>query len=135
MRRALLGLGIVLALLVAFAATLMVLSEWGEVVVLHSRDGAGELRTTRLWVVDDAGAAWLRSSGRERGWFARVAVNPEVELERAGERRTYTAVVVDAPETAARVSALMREKYGFTDALIEFVEGGWTPVAVRLDPR
>ena len=45
------------------------------------------------------------------------------------------AVVVDTSETVARVSELMREKYGFTDALIEFVEGGWTPVAVRLDPR
>jgi hypothetical protein len=135
MRRILRGLGVVLALLVAFGAMLMVLSEWGEVVVLQSRDAAGEQRATRLWVIDDTGAAWLRSSGRERGWFARVAVNPEVELERGGERRPYVAVVVDTPEAAARVSALMREKYGFTDALIEFVEGGWTPVAVRLDPR
>jgi hypothetical protein len=29
----------------------------------------------------------------------------------------------------------MREKYGWIDALIERVEGGWEPVAVRLDPR
>jgi hypothetical protein len=43
--------------------------------------------------------------------------------------------VVDTPEAAARVSALMREKYGWIDALIERVEGGWEPVAVRLDPR
>ena len=135
MRRIVRGVLALVAILVAFAATLLVLSEWGEVVVLHSRAESGELRATRLWVVDDAGATWLRASGRERGWFTRVAVNPEVELEREDRRRPYNAIVVDTPETVARVSRLMREKYGFTDALIEFVEGGWTPVAVRLDPR
>ncbi len=135
MRRIVRGVLVLVGVLVAFAATLMVLSEWGEVVVLHSRAESGELRATRLWVVDDAGAAWLRSDGRERGWFTRVAVNPEVELERGDQRLPYNAIVVDTPETVARVSALMREKYGFTDALIEFVEGGWTPVAVRLDAR
>ena len=135
MRRIVRGLLVVVALLVAFAATLLALSEWGEVVVLHSRAESGELRATRLWVVDDSGATWLRASGRERGWFTRVAVNPEVELERGEQRVAYNAVVVDTPETVARVSSLMREKYGFTDALIEFVEGGWTPIAVRLDAR
>jgi hypothetical protein len=29
----------------------------------------------------------------------------------------------------------MSEKDGIADTLIELVEGGWTPVAVRLDPR
>ena len=135
MRRILRGVLVLAVLLVAFAGALLVLSEWGEVVVLHSRDASGEPRGTRLWVVDDAGAAWLRSDGRERGWFVRVAANPEVELERGGERRADRAAVVDAPETVARVSALMRAKYGVSDALIEFVEGGWTPVAVRLDAR
>jgi hypothetical protein len=125
----------VLAILVVFAGALYALAEWDEVVILHSREAGGALQATHLWVVDDAGAAWLRSGGRERGWFVRVAANPEVELERGGETRPYTAVVVDSPESAARVTALMREKYGWIDALIEFVEGGWTPVAVRLDPR
>ncbi len=135
MRRVLRWLGIVFALLVVFAGVLYALAEWDEVVILHSRAEGGELRATHLWVVDDAGALWLRSSGRERGWFVRIASDPEVELERAGEKRPYTAIVVDSPGAAARVTALMREKYGFVDALIEFVEGGWTPVAVRLDPR
>ena len=135
MRRILRWLGMVLALLVVLAGALYALAEWDEVVILHSRSEAGALEATHLWVVDDAGAAWLRSSGRERGWFVRVAAHPEVELERGGERRGYTAVVVDSPEAAARVTKLMREKYGWIDALIEVVEGGWTPVAVRLDPR
>jgi hypothetical protein len=135
MRRILRGVGLLVAIVIAFGAALYALAEWDEVVILHSRAGSGVLQATHLWVVDDAGTAWLRSSGRERGWFVRVLASPEVELERGGERRPYTAVVVDTPAAAARVTELMSEKYGIADTLIELVEGGWTPVAVRLDPR
>ncbi len=135
MRRLLRGSLLLVAVLLAFAGALYALAQWDEVVILHSRADTGQMEATHLWVVDDAGAAWLRSSGRERGWFVRVAANPAVELERGGETRQYTAVIVDAPEAASRVTARMREKYGWIDALIEFVEGGWQPVAVRLDTR
>lgn len=135
MRRILRWLASALALPVVSAGALYALAEWDEVVILHSRAQSGEPQATHLWVVDDAGAPWLRSSGRERGWFARVAAQPEVELERGDELRAYRATVVDTPEAAARVTRLVREKCGWIDALIEFVEGGWTPVAVRLDPR
>jgi hypothetical protein len=135
MRWLLRGVLIVAATLIVFAGALYVLSESREVVILHARDPDGAERATHLWIVDDAGAGWLRSSGHARGWFVAVTSNPQIELERAGETRPYTAVVVDTPEAGARVSALMREKYGWIDALIETVEGGWEPVAVRLDPR
>ena len=135
MRRIIRWLGVGVGILIAFAVSLYALSESREVVILHSQAETGEAQATHLWVVDDAGAAWLRSGGRDRGWFVRVAAQPEVELERAGETRAYTAVVVETPEAAARVTSLMREKYGWIDALIEVVEGGWQPVAVRLDPR
>jgi hypothetical protein len=135
MGRVLRWLGVLGAVLVAFGAALYGLAESREVVILHSRAPSGDPVSTHLWVVDDAGALWLRSSGRERGWFVRTAASPEVELERGGERRSYRAVVVDTPEAAARVTELMYEKYGWIDRLIELVEGGWTPVAVRLDPR
>ena len=134
MRRVIRWLGVGFGILIVLAGSLYALSESREVVILHSRFETDEAQATHLWVVDDAGAAWLRSSGRERGWFVRVAANPRVELERAGETRSYTAVVVDTPEAATRVTELMREKYGWIDALIEVVEGGWQPVAVRLDP-
>jgi len=135
MRRILRGLLVLVAIAIALAGALYALAEWDEVVILHSRAATGEVQATHLWVVDDAGAAWLRSSGRERGWFVRVTAIPEVELERGDETRAYRAFVVDTPEAASRVTELMRQKYGFADALIEFVEGGWRPVAVRLDPR
>jgi hypothetical protein len=135
MPRALRWVLITLAVLIALAGALYALSESREVVILHTRDQTGAVSATHLWVVDEAGVAWLRSGGRERGWFVSLAANPEVELERGGETRAYTAVVVDTPEAAARVSERMREKYGWIDALIERFEGGWDPIAVRLEAR
>ncbi len=135
MHRVLRGLLIAVAVLVLLAGALYALSESREVVVLRARDAAGDVRATHLWVIDDGGTAWLRSGGPERGWFVRVKAAPQVELERGGETRAYTAVVVETPETVARVNRLMREKYGWIDALIERIEGGWEPIAVRLDPR
>ena len=93
------------------------------------------MQSTQLWVVDDAGVLWLRSGGPERGWFVRARANPAIELERADETRACSAVIVETPEATVRVNELMREKYGWIDALIERIEGGWQPIAVRLDPR
>jgi hypothetical protein len=126
---------IAIVVLLALGGALYALSESGEVVILHSRDADGAARSTHLWVVDADGHAWLRSGGRERGWFVNAAARPEVELERNGETKPYRAVVADAPEQVERVDALMREKYGFTDWLILTLEGNPESVAVRLEPR
>jgi hypothetical protein len=78
MRWLLRGLLILVAVLVAFGATLYALAESREVVILHARDPDSAERATHLWIVDDAGAGWLRSSGRVRGWFVAVESNPQV---------------------------------------------------------
>lgn len=127
--------GIATLVLLALGGALYALSEWGEVVILHSHDADGAARATHLWVVDVDGSAWLRSGGRERGWFVNAAARPEVELERNGETKPYRAVVSDAPEDVVRVDALMREKYGFTDWLVLALEGSPESVPVRMEPR
>ncbi len=58
------GAGIVPFLLTLIVAV-MLASESGEVVVLTTADGA----TTRLWVVDHDGSAWLRSGAPGRPGF------------------------------------------------------------------
>jgi hypothetical protein len=135
MRWFLRGVLILVLILFALGGALYLLSESREVVILHSRDAGGGDRTTHLWVVDDAGKAWLRSGGPDRGWFVRVKANPDVLVERAGEKRAYVATIDASPETTARVDQLMREKYGWIDALIERLEGGFDSIAVRLDAR
>ena len=106
----------------------------GEVVVLHTRDAAGADVATPLWIVDDAGSAWLRSGLQSSGWFVRLEASPEVRVERAGQTQPYRAVPVRSPEARDRIHVLMREKYGWADRLIGATRGGSDSIAVRLDP-
>jgi hypothetical protein len=122
--------GGVLALVIGVLAS----SEMKEVVVLTTTDAAGSPQETRLWVVDDAGALWLRGSPG-RGWVTRVQANPEVVLKRGDAQTPYTAVPVDTPEQRERIEQRMREKYGTTDLLIMILEGSPQAFPVRLEPR
>ena len=73
-----------IAVVVAFYGVVIAASESGEVVVLHTKDEAGNDHATRLWVVDYADAEWVRTGAPEKGWFRRAEATPEVVLERGG---------------------------------------------------
>ncbi|HEX7035646.1 MAG TPA: hypothetical protein VF210_07720 [Pseudomonadales bacterium] len=122
----------VMALAVLYFGLQVFASEGGEVVVLYTGD---DEQATRLWVVDDAGAIWLRSgAGGDSGWFRRLEDDPHVALERSGTRRRYLATPV--PEMTGRINALMREKYGWRDRVISLtVAGREDAVAIRLVPE
>ena len=64
--------------LLALAAGLGILqwtaSERVEVVELIAADAAGVLTTTRLWVADDAGMAYLRVGADGSGWYDVCAI-------------------------------------------------------------
>ena len=123
-----------LGLAVLLGGGLIVSSELQEVVVLTSRDDQGSAQETRLWIVESAGHSWLRAGGRERGWFQRVSLHPDVTVLRDGREQSYRAIVVDVPEVRAHLDDLMREKYGITDLLINWLEGSPQSMPVRLDP-
>ena len=133
-----------MALKVAGAAVLVVvlllvglwfaMAERVEVVVLHTRDAAGD-HATRLWVVDLDGHAYLRTGADNRSWLPRLRANPDVEVERGGAASHHTAVVVEDAATVSRVNELTLEKYGWSEQLLR--AGGSEPggqVAIRLDP-
>jgi len=123
------------AVVLALGVFYGVLAESGEVVVLETRDGAGGVHETRLWVVDHGGYAWLRTGEAKAPWLARLRANPEVAVTRAGQRRTYRAVVVDEAETRERINALELEKYGWRESVLRVVAmdpAGATPI--RLEP-
>ncbi|MEQ8955874.1 MAG: hypothetical protein RL120_17205, partial [Gammaproteobacteria bacterium] len=101
----------------------IVASERVEVVELHTVDSQGEEVSTRLWVVDDGGFAYLRAGVSEgSGWYSRLQQNGDVALTRAGERRNYRTVL--RPDKADVINRLMREKYTWGDWLIEVLIGG-----------
>lgn len=129
-------IGVVLVVLVvAFGALYVVMAERVEVVILHTRDAANE-HETRLWVVDDAGAAWLRTSADNASWLPRLRATPAIEVERNGTAQPFTAVVIEDPATVARIDELTLAKYGWSEELLRvLMPEGHAQVAIRLDPR
>jgi len=131
LRRILVGVAAVVAALGVFYVAL---AESGEVVVLETRDAAGA-HETRLWVVDEGGAAWLRTGDATSPWLARLRANPDVAVTRRGERRDYRAVPVEDAQARERINALTLEKYGWRERTLRagMDPSGVTPI--RLEPR
>jgi hypothetical protein len=125
-------LGVLAALGVALATIEYVASESGEVVVLHTRDAQGVSHETRLWVVDHDGAQWLRAGNASVGWYARLAANPEVEIERRHDTLAYRAQ--PEPELRDTINERMQEKYGWADSYVCFFFPREHKIPVRLVP-
>lgn len=124
--------GLLAVLVVGYAAAHLALIEAGrEVVVLRTRDAQGSSHETRLWVVDDAGRAWVLGDP-DSSWMRRLREHPAVELERAGHARAYRAEPV--PGARERILALMREKYGHADRWVRFITDPGNALPVRFDP-
>jgi hypothetical protein len=119
------------ALAVGFVAAVALASELGgELVSLTTNDASGGQRSTSLWVVDSDGFAYLRSGNQDSGWYERVVADPNVEVERDGRSRRYTAQ--PAADRTHEIDALMAEKYGWADTLISPIRRD--PIAIRLMP-
>ena len=102
-----------------------------EVVTVRTQRPDGSWQKTRLWVVDDDGAAWLHSAGA--AWAKRFEGDPIVELERGGKVAKYRAHPVPGPHP--RIDALLREKYGIADRWVRLIAPDTDQVlVVRLDP-
>lgn len=117
----------------AFYGAIVLASESGEVVTLRTRDAMGGEHVTRLWVVDHAGAEWVRAGHSGKGWFKRAQASPTVELERAGAVSTRTAVAVLDPAMARPVNAAFALKYGAADWIVALSGDASKRVVVRLD--
>ena len=75
--------------------------------VLRTFSDDGDVYERRLAVVEDDGVLWLASVQHFRKWYRRLVENPNVELVRGGEVRSYRAVPVET--AAASRSADSRE--------------------------
>jgi F420H(2)-dependent quinone reductase len=125
---------VLVVLAVAFVGAIFAASELGgEVVVLHTHD-AGKDRVTHLWVVYDAGFAWLRAGEPGSGWLLRIEADPDVVVERGGASIHFHAVPVHDPAVRDRIHALMRAKYPWADRFISLLRDPNGSVPVRLEP-
>ena len=126
------GLGGLAALAILLLGLQNLAAERVEVVELHTLDTQGTEITTRLWVVDDAGFAYLRVGADGSGWFERLRANETVRLTRGGETRRYRPEL--RPDKSQRINALMQEKYTWGDSVIATLVGsreGSIPVELQ----
>jgi len=116
------GLGLLLAIPLAFLALQTLASERIEVVEFQALDESGEESITRLWVVDDDGYQYLRVGADGSGWFDRLQANEEFQLTRNNETQTYRSVL--RPDKSARINELMQQKYTWGDTFFAYAVGG-----------
>jgi hypothetical protein len=126
-------LGGLVGLLSVLGISQWIASESGEVVVVTTRDEAGELHDTRLWIVDHDGHAWLRAGADVQQWYRRLLSRPQVVVEREARANEYAAVPL--PAERERINRLMLEKYGWADQYIGVLFGREDAIPIRLDPQ
>ena len=125
--------GLLLGLVVfVFGLSFIASEKGGEVVTLRTTDAVGTVHETRIWVVDADGHAWLRAGDPRSGWLARLSAKSQVDVERAGQSATFTAV--PQPSERDRINALFRAKYGNADRYIGALFGRDDATPIRLDP-
>lgn len=125
--------GLLAGLVISVGIAQYVASERVEVVELHTLDESGEMVTTRLWVVDDAGFQYLRVGSDGSGWFTRIQASETFEVTRDGVTARYEAV--ERPAKADRINDLMQEKYTWGDSLIAVLVGSrGNSIPVELHP-
>lgn len=122
-----------MALSMALGLATFIAGERTEVVVLRTQGEDGTPFETKMWVVDYAGAPWVRVANPERHWYRRLLAHPDVELVRGGHGAAYVAHPEDALATRLAVDAEFAAKYGFTDTWYGAILRR-AAIPVRLDP-
>ncbi len=133
MRKLIIILFVVALSVFGFYGIVILASESGEVITLRTSDGDAVQHSTRLWVVDHAGAEWTRTGHPEKAWFRRILDNPAVELERRGELSFRMAVPVTEGPAVQGVKRAYKEKYGIADWIVALSGDASKRVVIRLD--
>jgi hypothetical protein len=94
-------------------------AEWD--VILVTVDPDGDVRETRVWlvIVDGAGALW---TGQTR-WAANLKRDANAVLQASGIAYPVRAEFVSDPTERDAVEAAFRQKYGWQDRVVRWVEG------------
>jgi hypothetical protein len=126
-------LGITGLLALGFGIVTLYALEGHEVVVLRTATADGGERTTRTWIADDAGAAWVEAATPERPFLRDLEREPTVRLERGGRPLRCRTTVAPNPDGHRRIRDLLAAKYGWADSWIALVADTERSLAVRLD--
>jgi hypothetical protein len=131
-------LGALAFLMVTYVATIFIASEsGGEVVELFRPSEDGRIDTVRVWIVDAEDGAMIEHGAPDDAWMKQLTVKPTLRLRRQDQVTTYNARV--APKRHMEYHRLRREKYGFSDRLIDWLSfksaASCSGVPIYLSPK
>lgn len=131
MLRRVLGLAVLGGMV--FGIVTLVALEGREVVVLRTRAADGTEHTTRTWIADADGAAWVEAANPERPFLHDLGREPTLTLDRHGRPQQCRATIAPNPEGHDRIRDLLASKYGWADCWIALVADTERSLAVRLE--
>ncbi len=126
--------GVVVLAVVAFAVVTAAALEGVEVVELRTRDRAGGVRTTRVWIADADGASWVEAATPDRPFLLDVMADPHLDVVRGDRVLAMRATPEPGMAGHHRIRRLLRDKYGWADVWIGWLADTSASVAVRIDP-
>ena len=104
---------VIVALGMLFESAIGYLQPQGDsTAVLRTFDANGQAHERVLSLHEDNGQLWVESGHWFRGWYNRLLENPEVELIRGDDVRTFTAHPVNTPEAVELLTGKMQRQGG-----------------------
>jgi hypothetical protein len=106
-----------------------------EEVDIETRSQAGEPHRTIIWIVQRAGAVYIRSYRGERGrWYREAVANPDVAIHVDGRRIAARALAAADPTSVEACSAALAEKYEGDPSTPAMLAPDVLPTTLRLVP-
>ncbi len=123
------------ALLLALAVTTWLALEAGGVGVIETTRADGEVRRTRVWLVEIEGERWLGAGAATNGWYRDIIERPEIRLL-PGEGRAlrFHATPVPTPAAQQRLRRALRHRYGWRDRWLALFITHTQSIPIRLTP-
>lgn len=119
---------------VSFVVVTLIALEGNEVAVLRTRDDAGAVRETRVWLAEADGALWVEAATPERPFYRDLLREPRVEVVRGDVVLETVATPVPGEAGHLTIRRLLADKYGWADAWVGLLQDTSRSIAVRLTP-
>ncbi len=104
-----------------------------DVIEVLSHDEDGELRETKVWMGALEGVGYVRTS--DTRWHENILRDANVGIRIAGNEYDLRAELVTDDALHARVNAVFRAKYGFTDRMLSWFGNDGGKYCLALLPR
>jgi hypothetical protein len=110
---------------------------WGELaaeetVEVVTVDADGEARETTVWLAVLDGQGYVRTGGTR--WGENLVRDPRLVLRIGDAEYALRVEMIEDDGLRQRIVAVFREKYGVTDAVLDWIRGD-RPKIMRLIPR